>query len=112
MSGLAVESAAPSGRAAIERDGPDRLRVRGPLTFATAARVWKQGERELDACDARQIAIDCSGIDAADSAALAVLVEWLAWAHRRGRTVRLTGVPQTLMDIARISELEDLIRPE
>lgn len=105
-------SGAASPVAFVERDGPARLSLRGALTFATAAEVWACGERELAACTGDTIEIDCSGIEAADSAALAVLIEWLAWSHRHGRSLRLEGVPQTLLEIARISELEDLIRPE
>lgn len=98
--------------ASVERDGPSRLRLRGPVTFATAAQVWSRGERELAACEGQAIEIDCSGIESADSAALAVLVEWLAWGQRHGRSLQLQAVPPTLLEIARISELEDLIRPE
>jgi phospholipid transport system transporter-binding protein len=106
-----VSRAAPAA-AVVERDGPSRLRLRGALTFATAAQVWARGQRELAACSGEPIEIDCSGIEVADSAALAVLVEWLAWGHRHGRSLQLQGLPQTLLDIARISEVDDLIRPE
>jgi phospholipid transport system transporter-binding protein len=97
---------------AVERAGPAHLRLRGPLTFANAAQVWAHGQRELAATAGNPIEIDCSGIEAVDSAALAVLVEWLGWGHRHGRAVRLQGVPEKLLQIARISELDDLIRPD
>jgi phospholipid transport system transporter-binding protein len=101
--------------ASIERlqttgGGPARLQLRGPLTFATAAAVWRDGLRALEACDGALIEIDCSGIERADSAGLAVLIEWLAWGARRDRQVRLQALPATLVDIARISELEDLLQ--
>lgn len=88
---------------------PARLQLRGPLTFATAAAVWRDGLRALDACDSAVIEIDCAGIERADSAGLAVLVEWLAWGAQRDRQVRLQALPATLVDIARISELEELV---
>lgn len=98
-------------RADAPAGGPARLVVRGPLTFDTAAAAWRAGQRALDACDASAVDIDCAGIERADSAGLAVLIEWLAWGQRRDRAVRLQGLPATLIDIARISELEDLIQP-
>jgi phospholipid transport system transporter-binding protein len=90
---------------------PARLQLRGPLTFATAAAVWRDGLRALEACDGRLIDIDCAGIERADSAGLAVLIEWLAWGARCDRQVRLQSLPATLLNIARISELEDLLQP-
>lgn len=102
--------------ASIERlqtpgGAPARLQLRGPLTFATAAAVWRDGLRELERCEGERIDIDCAGISRADSAGLAVLIEWLAWGARRGRAVCLEALPTTLVDIARISELEELIQP-
>lgn len=97
-------------QAAGSAGAPARLHVRGPLTFATAAAVWRDGLRALEACDGALVEIDCSGIERADSAGLAVLIEWLAWGAQRDRHVRLQSLPATLVDIARISELEDLIQ--
>ncbi len=108
----ALRGARAQAACVVQRDGPCRLRLRGALTFATAGEVWASGERELAACAEGPIEIDCSGIEAADSAALAVLVEWLAWAHRHGRSLHLQGLPRTLIDIARISELEALLQPD
>ncbi len=105
-------AAAASAQWTIERDGPARLRLLGPLTFANAAEVWARGTRELAGSTGDPVEIDCSGLQAVDSAALAVLVEWLGWGHRHGREVRLQRVPATLLQIARISELDELLRPD
>jgi phospholipid transport system transporter-binding protein len=90
---------------------PVRLVVRGPLTFATATAAWREGKRALEACGDAAVEIDCAGIERADSAGLAVLIEWLAFGQRKDLDVRLQGLPTTLIDIARISELEDLLQP-
>jgi phospholipid transport system transporter-binding protein len=90
---------------------PVRLVVQGPLTFATATAAWREGKRALEACDGAAVEIDCAGIERADSAGLAVLIEWLACGQRKELDVRLQGLPATLIDIARISELEDLLQP-
>jgi len=44
-----------------------------------------------------------------DSAGLAVLLDWLGAAKRRGRTLRYTHLPADLTALARISEVEDLL---
>jgi phospholipid transport system transporter-binding protein len=97
--------------ASIERTGEHGLRITGALTFATAARVWSEGERELARLGGDRVEIDCSGLSAADSAGLAVLVQWLATGRRQGRSVTLRGLPRAVVDIARISEVEELIQP-
>jgi phospholipid transport system transporter-binding protein len=106
-----VQAAATVQRAEATAGAPERLVVRGPLTFTTAAAAWRAGQRALEACQGAEVDIDCAGIERADSAGLAVLVEWLAWGQRHQRKLRLQSLPATLVDIARISELEDLIQP-
>jgi phospholipid transport system transporter-binding protein len=101
--------------ASIERvqtpaGAPARLQLRGPLTFATAAAIWRDGLRALEGCGDGAVEIDCAGIERADSAGLAVLIEWLAWGSQRDRDVRLQALPPSLVEIARISELEELIQ--
>ncbi len=106
-----MQGAATVQRAEPTAGGPERLIVRGPLTFSTAAAAWRAGQRALEECAGAAVEIDCAGIERADSAGLAVLVEWLAWGQQHQRQVLLRALPATLVDIARISELEDLIQP-
>ena len=94
---------------AVVASGPDRYAVRGALTFGTARRALDLGLQAFasarGACE-----VDLSGVAASDSAGLAVLIEWLAWARRSGRELRLANVPGALCAIARICEIEDLLR--
>ncbi|RYZ59182.1 MAG: STAS domain-containing protein, partial [Proteobacteria bacterium] len=52
---------------------------------------------------------DLGGVDAVDSAGLALLIGWLADAKRTGGTLRYTGIPDRLLAIARISEVDALL---
>jgi phospholipid transport system transporter-binding protein len=84
----------------------DRLAIRGALTFETARRASDAGLRAMSASAARQLAIDCGGVTVADSAGLAVCLEWLAWAQRDGRGLAFTNLPASIRALARISDLE------
>jgi phospholipid transport system transporter-binding protein len=53
--------------------------------------------------------VDCAGVTKADSAGLAVLLDWLAWGRRKSRAVSLENLPPSLIAIARISEVDGLI---
>ena len=93
----------------VVQSAPDRYAVRGPLVFATARRALAAGISALATSRGTPIEVDLSGVEASDSAGLAVLIEWLAWARRSGRSLHFAGVPDSLHTIARISELEGLL---
>jgi phospholipid transport system transporter-binding protein len=45
----------------------------------------------------------------ADSAGLAVLLDWLSAAKRAGRSLRYAHLPEDLVALARISEVDELL---
>jgi phospholipid transport system transporter-binding protein len=90
----------------IAAAGPARLEARGDLGFGTAAEALAAGLALLGPGD---WVVDLSGVASADSAGLAVLVEWLAAVNERGGTLRFASVPEQLVAIARISDLERLL---
>jgi phospholipid transport system transporter-binding protein len=53
--------------------------------------------------------MDLSGVGAADSAGLAVLLYWLAWARRNTRALTFKSVPASIEALARISEVDELL---
>ena len=80
------------------------------MTFATAAAVNAALSRLLIGSNGPDVHLDLHGVTRADSAGLAVVVEALAVARKLGRRVVLSGVPQAMDDIARISEIEEMLR--
>jgi len=98
----------PSG-IEITQSGAGRVMVRGDLTFATARQAREIGVRALGGAGAGRILVDCAGVTRADSAGLAVLLDWLAWGRRHGREVTLENLPASLVAIARISEVDGLL---
>ncbi|HEU5398430.1 MAG TPA: STAS domain-containing protein [Gammaproteobacteria bacterium] len=91
----------------FEPAGAGCFRVQGPLSFDTAGKA-------LDASlalfgDAKHIELDLQEVEATDSAGLALLVEWAAWAHREHRKLVLRHLPAQAMALARISEVDKLL---
>ena len=104
-------SAAPATPFSLQR-GPDgSLRLAGELGFATAAAAHAAGVGAVAAAPAGTLRVDCSGLAGTDSAGLAVLLEWCAVARGRGVTLQFEALPETLQRLARISEVETLLRP-
>jgi phospholipid transport system transporter-binding protein len=93
----------------IAESAPGRVCVDGALTFATARNARELGLRVLEASAGDRVTIDCKGVTKADSAGLAVLLDWLSWGRRRSRTVSLENLPASLIAIARISEVDGLL---
>ena len=106
---LASGAAPAGGEVEITAGGEGRLAVRGPLTFATARRARELGRHAIAAAAPAALEIDCSGVSAADSAGLAVLIDWLAAARRAQRQLRFTHLPAGLAALGRISEVEELL---
>jgi len=94
----------------IEPAGPERLQASGELDFGTAAAALDAG-LSLLAAGARWT-VDLSGISSGDSAGVAVLLEWQSAASARQATLIFESIPEQMLAIARISELEDLLLPQ
>ena len=98
-----------SGPFALVTASGGRLVAQGPLTFATARGARALGRESLQSAAPGALEIDGSGITVADSAGLAVLLDWLAAAKRTGRRLRYTHLPPGLAALARISEVDELL---
>lgn len=95
----------------FEDHGPLRHALRGDLTFATAYMAYSDGFRRLTALErGARCEFDCSGITDADSAGLSVLIEWKGEAARRGVTLIYLGLPAAVERLARISEVDTLLK--
>jgi len=88
--------------------GPGTLKASGALTFATARAARLSGLAALGGAPGA-LAIDLSGVTHADSAGLAVLLDWLGAARQAGRKLTFAGLPAGLVALSRISEVEHLL---
>jgi phospholipid transport system transporter-binding protein len=86
---------------------PGRLEARGAMSYESAARALQTGLELMP--HGQPCTVDLSRVTEADSAGLAVLVEWLATARKRGTAIHYEGIPAQILAVARISDLEDLL---
>lgn len=92
---------------AIRSGGQGLLLVEGVLDFATVPALAAEGERLLPASG--RVEIDLSGVTAANSAGLALLLEWLEIARRRNLGLRFRDLPDPLVRLARLTNLTNLL---
>ena len=91
---------------AIDVTADGHLRLSGELTFESVPSLWREVERRQS--DFGSVgAIDLSGITAADSAGLALLLEWQA--RRRGGPLSVLQAPGGLLRLAGLCEAVELL---
>jgi phospholipid transport system transporter-binding protein len=87
----------------------DRSRVNGSLHFTTVSELLTAGVEAVN--NGRAAVIDLAGVTASDSSGLALLIEWLSVAKSANRALRYENIPYQLQQLARLSEVEDLLVP-
>lgn len=94
---------------ALQESSPGNFAASGPLTFATARLARESGLAAFGATGSREIHIDCTGISSSDSAGMTVLLDWLAFAKRSGRSMHFGSLPEQVQALARISDVLELL---
>jgi phospholipid transport system transporter-binding protein len=79
------------------------------MTFRTASRVCAAGIECLSRDASPAVVVDCATVAPADSAGLAVLIEWRRWALRRGHHLTFVNLPAQISAIAHLSEVSALL---
>ncbi len=95
------------GQFEFEDRGNGRFAVLGDLSFQTAAMVLEESKSLFD--EYASIELDLAGVKRADSAGLALLLEWVNWARNHVREIRFQNIPRQLVSIAQISEVEEML---
>ncbi len=91
----------------IEEAGAGRYVVTGPLQFDTVTEARTLSVALM--APNTSLVLDLQGVSRADSAGLALLVEWLREARRRQVDVHFENIPAQLLAIARVSRLESIL---
>jgi len=91
----------------IKRTAPDRLEAQGAICFTGATQALNSGLALIGSGE--NTTIDLANVTEADSAGLAVLVEWLARARKLGTVLHYANIPAQILAIARISDLDELL---
>ena len=88
--------------------GEGRFALTGEMTFETAERILLASEEPFE--QHTRIEVDLEGVTKADSAGLALLLEWITWANHTVREIRFISMPERILAIARTTEVEQLLK--
>ena len=116
-----MTSAGENGRRAATQDGSgcavcaaenpnfaagERWLLAGALTVDTAGSILRSSR---DAALPKTGIVDLAGLEAVDSAAVAVLLAWLRRAAREGIELSFSGAPASLAALAELYGVEELV---
>ena len=87
--------------------GEGRFALKGEMSFDTAERILHASEEPFE--QHTRLEVDLSGVTKADSAGLALLLEWITWANHTVREIRFDGMPERVLAIAKTTEVDPLL---
>lgn len=87
------------------RDDDQVWRLSGTLDFESVRDLYARTDELLGDGGV----IDLSGIEASNSAGVALLLEWRRQAHLRGVVLELRALPESVRRVARLSDVEALL---
>ena len=85
----------------------ERARVNGVLHFTTVTALLRSGSEAI--ANGHAAVIDLSGVKDSDSSGLALLIEWLSIARAEHKNLRYENIPAQLHQLARLSDVEELL---
>jgi len=95
-----------SGSVSVTQDG-DVCRVAGTLNFETAGAALAQVQPMIE--NSSSLTIDLDGVSNSNSAGLALMIEWLAIGRSSGHDVSFARVPDGLVQLAGVCQVDGLI---
>ena len=93
--------------AGLRAVGDGRFAITGEMSFDNAAALLQQSQALFSG--AGSIEVDLGDVTKVDSAALALLIEWMRQARRRGQHIHFTGMPPRLRALAKLSGVADFL---
>ena len=88
------------------------LALTGELSFDTIPQVLEESATYAARVDLPdRLTIDFAGITGVDSAAVALLLDWRRMAVKRGKTLVFVNLPATLLALAELYGVAELIQP-
>jgi phospholipid transport system transporter-binding protein len=95
--------------AQLQTLGNGLFSLQGPVVFSTAGELLKAGNK-LFAGNA-DVHLDLSKVTRVDSAALALLIEWLRQAEHTGHSLQFSDMPEKLRSIAKLTGTDAILEP-
>lgn len=105
-------NAEPVEEVTVAQSG-DVFALQGALSFETVPGVLVESDKYAGRTDLPdRLTIDFAQVTHVDSSAVALLLEWRRRAQRSGRTLIFVNLPHTLVALAGLYGVQELIQPQ
>lgn len=94
-------------QAHLQRQDTRSYGVHGAMTFDSVTDLWRQSLEIFP--DEAVFQIDLAQVTHTDSAGLALLVEWLREASRKGARIEFSNLPDQMLALAGAANLEQML---
>lgn len=98
-----------TGLATIVRLSDGRYELAGELDFDSVPPLLEEAERLFAADPAKSAVVDLATVSRGNSAALGLMLEWVRVFRQQNREIHFRNVPDELLAIAHVSDLDDLL---
>ena len=94
-------------QAVLNKNGDQEYELGGELSFQSVPALSKHIEELLQ--ENSELVIRLDNITRADSAGVAMLLEWLRQARQQGKSIVFLDIPQQMLSIVRVSGLDSIL---
>lgn len=94
-------------KAVLVDNGSGNWLLQGELGFDSVSSVLRHAGANM--LGSGRLEVDLTGVTRADSAGLALLVEWLRESEKTGNEITFINVPPQLLSIARVCGLDEIL---
>jgi phospholipid transport system transporter-binding protein len=91
----------------LELSADGRLRLTGELSFKTVPALVIESRSVFK--NAEGLDVDLADVGRADSAGVALLIEWQRQAQKQNQSIRFFNIPSQMLAIARLSGVDELL---
>ena len=91
----------------LNKVSDEAFSIKGVLMMHSVMTILNELSNCLDSQE--EISIDFSEVENSDSAAVALIIAWLAKAKQRNIKIHLLHLPQQILDIAKASDLLEIL---
>lgn len=85
------------------------LQLSGVLDYRSGPQLRTQGRSLIVASQAAQLVLDCSAVEKSSSVGLSLLLAFLRDARQANKPVSIRNLPKDMSDIAKVSDLQDIL---
>ncbi|MDH5409561.1 MAG: STAS domain-containing protein [Gammaproteobacteria bacterium] len=85
-----------------------QFEIKGEINANTVPELWRAASSLINGANADMV-FDLHAVTRSDSAGLALLVEWMRQARDKNVGIKFRNLPEQMMAIAKVSDLEEII---